>query len=293
MAERLIRFVARLPLAALHSIGFLLGWLTYWFSPRYRRRLQENLRRSGVAADPREFQTLLRSAVGEAGKGATEIVVPWFADDTRIARLIREVHGWEAINAELQRGKGVIMITPHLGCFEMAGRFLSSRNDITFLYREPKQRWLEPYMVAGRTQGHGKLARTDLAGVRTLMRALKRGQLIGILPDQAPGAGEGVWAPFFGRNAYTMTLVGKLHQRTGAAIIAVVGERLPRSRGYRVSIVPLNEKLPEDEVAAATRINAFMEVLIRPLPAQYLWSYNRYKSPAGASQRGIAGHAPE
>ncbi|TXF10388.1 lysophospholipid acyltransferase family protein [Pelomicrobium methylotrophicum] len=282
MLKFLLGWAAYLPLSWLHAIGGLIGRGVYVSSPRYARRLRENLAASGVCADARAFRRLLRRTVAEAGKGVAELARVWFGDPERTDRLVRECRGWEHVEAAVAARRGLILLTPHLGCFEIAGFYLSRRLPMTILYRPPRVRWLEPLMIAGRSRGRAKLATTDLRGVRRLLKALKRGEAIGVLPDQAPGQGEGVWADFFGRPAYTMTLVGRLAQGTGAPVLMVFARRLPRGAGYSLSLTPLPE-LPEDPVQAARRLNAAVEALVRQCPEQYLWSYNRYKVPAGVT----------
>jgi KDO2-lipid IV(A) lauroyltransferase len=176
------------------------------------------------------------------------------------------------------RGKGIIFLTPHLGCFEISALYGAQRLPLTVLYRPPKQRWLEPLMVAGRRRWQAVVAPATLRGVRMLYRALARGEAVGLLPDQAPGVGEGAWADFFGRPAYTMTLPRRLHERSGAAVIMAFAERLPRGRGYRLHL----EELPGHALDEAS-LNRAIEAQVRRCPAQYLWSYNRYKAPAGAA----------
>jgi KDO2-lipid IV(A) lauroyltransferase len=148
---------------------------------------------------------------------------------------------------------------------------------LSVLYRPPKLRWLEPLMIAGRSRWQATVAPANLKGVRMLYRALARGEAVGLLPDQAPGAGEGVWADFFGRPAYTMTLVRRLQQRSGAAMIMAFAERLPGGAGYRLHL----EALPAERFDEAA-LNRAVEAQVRRRPEQYLWSYNRYKIPAGA-----------
>jgi KDO2-lipid IV(A) lauroyltransferase len=102
-----------------------------------------------------------------------------------------------------------------------------------------------------------------------------------LLPDQVPQQGEGVWADFFGRPAYTMTLSAKLHQITNATIILSHAERLPRGRGYLIRFTPFEQVLGDTPAQQARAINMAMEQLIATCPAQYFWSYNRYKTPPG------------
>lgn len=120
-----------------------------------------------------------------------------------------------------------------------------------------------------------------MKGVRALIKALRAGETIGILPDQVPAQGDGVWVDFFGRPAYTMTLAAKLAHVSSAPVILVAAFRLPHGAGYQLQFTPLDGPLAKDETQAAQQINQALEALIRQQPAQYLWSYNRYKQPRG------------
>ena len=274
----LLRLVARLPLAWLHAAGSLAGRLIYRLSPSYAQRLQQNLRASDVWSDEVEYRRLLRASTREAGKGLLEIVKIWFDKPETVAALVA-CKSWAVVEAARAEGRGLIFLTPHLGCFEISAFYGAQRLPLTVLYRPPRLRWLEPLMIAGRERGQAKLAPATLRGVRALYKALLNGQAVGLLPDQAPAAGEGKWAPFFGRPAYTMTLVTRLQQATGAAIVLAFAERLPQGAGYELHL----ERVPTvafDERA----LNRAVEALVRRRPEQYLWSYNRYKVPAGARE---------
>jgi len=277
----LLTLFAKLPLRWLHRLGALLGWLVYLASPRYAARLRENLEKSRVCADPAAGRRLLRQTVAEAGKSAVELLAVWLRPEDEALQLMRQRHGWEHVEAALARGKGIIFLTPHLGCFEITSLYYAARHPITVLYRPPKLRRLQPLLEIGRRRGQVTLAPTDMSGVKALLKALKRGEAVGILPDQAPGEGEGVWAEFFGRPAYTMTLAARLARATDAAVILAYAERLPRGEGFDLWLEPLPAGLPEQPREAANFLNRAIENLIRKLPAQYLWSYNRYKIPRG------------
>lgn len=279
MLVAVFRLLARLPLSWLHGAGAALGRLVYWSSPTYAARLRENLYSSGVCDGDGAARraALLRAAIAEAGKGVVELIAVWFGAEKKVARLVAERHGWSVVEAARARGKGVIILTPHLGCFEMVAFSVAQHMPLTSLYRPPKQSWMEPLMVSGRSRWQASVAPASLAGVRRLYKALSRGEAVGLLPDQAPGVGEGVWADFFGRPAYTMTLVMRLQRATDAAVVMVVAERLPEGRGYRLRF----EELPTSRLDEAA-LNRAVEAEVRRCPEQYLWSYNRYKVPAGA-----------
>jgi KDO2-lipid IV(A) lauroyltransferase len=272
-----LRLAARLPLSWFHGVGAVTGWLVYACSPRYAERLRENLYGSGVCSGEAQCDALRRRAIAEAGKGMLELIAVWFGSDEKVARLAVACDGWESVEAARARGKGIIIVTPHLGCFEMVSLYIVQRLPMTVMYREPRVAWLEPLMIAGRSRWQATVVPATLRGVRSFYRTLQRNGMVGLLPDQVPGAGEGVWADFFGRPAYTMTLVGRLQRATGAAVIMVFAERLPGGRGYHMHFEALSTA-HFDEAA----LNRAIEAQVRRRPEQYLWSYFRHKGPGGA-----------
>jgi KDO2-lipid IV(A) lauroyltransferase len=276
----LFAVLARLPLPVLHRLGGLLGWLIYWSSARYAARLRENLHRAGIAADGASYRALLHANIREAGKGLMELPWVWRRPVRQVVGSVRACHGWEAVEAAQAQGRGIIMLTPHLGCFEVISLYIGTRMPMTIMYRAPRWAGLDRLMHAGRERGQIKLVGADLGGVRQMFKTLKQGGTIGVLPDQAPGNGEGEWVPFFGRPAYTMTLIGRFTEVSGAAVFMCVGERLARGGGYVLHFSPLtfDAGLPIPQ-----QMNAALEQTIRRHPEQYLWSYNRYKVPRGAN----------
>lgn len=283
MTKTLLRLFANLPLRLIHLLGALLGWLVYLFSPRYASRLRENLFASGICVDASACKALLRRAISEAGKGVTELAVIWGRPLEKVVPLVRHCDGWEHIEAAHAAKHGIIFLTPHLGCFEIAALYYAARHPITILYRPPKLAWVAPSMEEGRGKGSVTLAPTDMSGVKALLKALKRGEAAGILPDQVPGEGEGVWADFFGRPAYTMTLAARLAQTNQVTVILAYAERLPKGQGYTLHFLPFPGELSRERDAAARWLNTVIEDMVRKCPEQYLWSYNRYKVPAGAT----------
>lgn len=271
----LFRLSSRLPLRLVHAVGAALGWLTYLVSPTYRRHLRENMAQAGITP------ALRGEAVMEAGKQMLELPRIWLRPLEDVKAQMVEVIGWEHVEAAQRAGKGILFLTPHLGCFEITAQYYAAFGDITVLYRPPRQAALQAMIEEGRKRERLHLAPADLSGVRSLIKALKRGEAVGMLPDQAPKVGEGAWLDFFGRPAYTMTLAARLTE-TGAATILAWAERLPAGRGYRLHLRPPLSALEGDTLARAGQINREIEALVRECPGQYLWGYNRYKRPAGA-----------
>ena len=269
MLLRLFQCLSIFPLPVLHALGAAAGWLVYALSPSYRRRMRDNLKAAGYAH-------LLPAAVTEAGKNIFELPFIWCASPARVLKSA-EIHDWQVAQTALDSGRGVIFLTPHLGCFEIIAQAIASRAPLTALYRPPHKAALRPLLEQARSREGLSLAPASLAGVRTLLKALRSGGAIGLLPDQVPGAGEGVWTPFFGRPAYTMTLPAKLHQMSDAPLVLSYAERLSGGRGYAIHFVPFEGRLDGDAEQQALTINQAMESLIALCPAQYFWSYNRYK----------------
>jgi KDO2-lipid IV(A) lauroyltransferase len=271
----LLRLAARLPLPLLHALGAVLGWAVYLLSPRYRRVLKSNLEIAGLRG-----LGLRAAVIAEGGKSAMEIPAIWLRTHKQAVALVVEAKGWEHVDNGVGAGHGLVLVTPHLGCWEAAGQYIASRMPITVMYSPPKMRSLEPLMRAGRDRGGAmKSVPADLSGVRAMLKALRRGEAIGVLPDQVPGLGEGEWAEFFGKPAYTMTLVARIAEQTGAPVLVCYAERLPRGRGYRFVVEPLLATQPSESPVRA--LNRSLEQIIRRCPQQYQWAYNRYKVPAG------------
>ena len=280
----LMRWLARWPLRLLHALGVVLGWLSYALSPTYRRRLVANATLAGLSAPQR------RAAVGQAGRMVAEIPWLWLRPPGQggVDAFV-EWNGAQLIADALGGGRGLVLLTPHLGCFEVcaqayAERF-GERQALTVMYRPARQPWLRTLEETARLRPGLNTAPATLAGVRQMLRALKRGESVGLLPDQVPPEGLGVWVPFFGQPAYTMTLAARLVQQSGATLLLMWGERLARGAGYRLHVVPapaLPARGDDDaawQAACATTVNQAMERLIGQCPEQYLWGYHRYKTP--------------
>lgn len=285
---RLFFMLARWPLAVLHPLGTLMGWLAYALSPSYRRRLVAHTRAAGLAAHERW------QAVGHAGKMVGELPRLWGrARHQPLGDSVAWRHA-KVVSDALAEGRGLLLLTPHLGCFEITAQAYADRfgqtKPITALYRPAKQAWLAEMMRESRNRPGMLTSPATLGGVRQMLRALKKGETVGLLPDQVPPEGMGVWAPFFGRPAYTMTMAAKLVAQTGCAVVLLRGERLGWAQRLRqgCDYVVHAARVPADlegmlaagdAAESAAAINRLMEDLIMQAPEQYLWGYNRYKAP--------------
>jgi Kdo2-lipid IVA lauroyltransferase/acyltransferase len=269
--------LSRFPLRLLHLLGAGLGWLTYLVSPTYRQRLRANAAQANITATQR------RASVAHAGRMLLELPFLWLrpTDQSILPRMRFE--GTEHLSCALAQGRGVLLLTPHLGCFEVTAQAIAEQfgpvQPITVLYRPARKPWLQALVRTSRERQYLHAAPANLAGVRQMIRALRSGQMVGLLPDQVPPEGMGVWAPFLGRPAYTMTLATRLVQQTGAALVLTWGERLPHGAGYVQRFSSFPQTLPRDASESAAVINQAMQALILQCPEQYLWGYHRYKMP--------------
>ena len=277
------RFFSILPLWLLHALGAAMGWTAFLASGVYRRRFLENAALAGYG-----FMQV-RSAVAHAGRMVAELPRLWLGV-TPACRIVGEDCLLQAYAAR----RGIVFLTPHLGCFELSAQAVAQRwgavhGPITVLYRPARQPWLAKVMETARNRPGMQAVPTTLAGVRQMIKALRRGESVGLLPDQVPPDGQGLWAPFFGREAYTMTLAVRLAQQTGATVLLARCERLSWGRGFDLYIEPLPAPLADTLEAAVLQINQAMEHVIRQCPQQYLWGYGRYKQPrAEALAGGVA-----
>lgn len=279
----LFTLLSRLPLRVLHLLGTLLGWITYLISGKYASRMRENLAYFNAGAPSSALRQLRHASVAEVGKSIAELPWIWRRPVNEVLASVRNCYGREYFDRARASDKGLIVLTPHLGCFEIIGLYVAAEMPMTCMYSTPKRAWMDEVIRGGRQRGQMHLARADIGGVRTLLKALKRGEAIGLLPDQVPAHGEGEWADFFGRPAYTMTLAGRLLEASGAEILLSHVVRRPRGEGYDIHFTPLELSM---ERPIAPQINRALEKIIRTAPEQYLWSYNRYKAPPGSMPKG-------
>jgi len=269
----MLKLLAKLPLCVVHLLGAALGWASYLSYKKSAKLINQNLKLSGLAKDEISFKNTLQRNISETGKAFLETFAIWFKDYSKLKKWYQGCTGWEHVESALAKGKGIVFLTPHLGCFEITSLYYGQFHPITVLFRPPRQDWLMPLINQGRQRGQVSLAPANAKGVKLLLQALKRGEAIGILPDQAPHKGEGEWAPFFGRRAYTMTLASKLAEKSGAQVLIAFGERLENGRGYHIHIKPIEK----GGINTTALLNQEIEKTIAQCPSQYMWVYDRYK----------------
>ncbi len=273
MLRLLLKPLSALSLPAIHRLGIMLGHIMFLLMPKSKQLISNHLIQSQIFTDKTSLNEVTKLTVLESGKSIVESLALWQKNESEILSWVTSCKNWHLIDEAIAKNKGIIFLTPHLGCFEITSIFYGRKHPITVLYRPPKIKWLMPFIQTGRSRNNVQLAPANLQGVRMLMHALKRGEAIGILPDQIPASGEGEWAPFFGKPAYTMTLASKLANKTGATVIMAFGERLANGGGFDIHLT----QLADGAIATPDLLNKAIEQQISQKPLQYLWRYPRYK----------------
>jgi len=274
----LFRFLSLWPLRALHAVGAGLGWLVWLLSAGYRREFRANVAQAGLAFDAAV------PAIGEAGRFIAELPKLWMRSPTVSCLGNVRIEGQAHASNAFARGKGVIFFGPHCGSFELGPQALAELyGPITAIYRPARKPWLARLELIARSRPGFHVVPASLSGIRQMLKALKNNQAVAMLTDQVPPEGQGLWAPFFGRPAYTMTLAARLALQSGAVVLPVSCERLPKGSGYFLKIWPpltALDSLPKsDLLPAVTVINQAIEAIVLSQPGQYLWGYARYKQP--------------
>lgn len=287
MRDALIKFLLHLlsllPLRLNHALGGLIGSLMGLFPSGLRHVTRRNIGLCFPAMATRQQRRLARAALRTTAQTATETAAMWLWPHHKTLATVREIQGREHLDQALALGRGVIIAAPHIGAWELVGLYCAGLQPMTSLYRPLRIPALDSLVRASRQRGGATLVPTDAGGIRSLYQALARNEMIGILPDQEPGAGSGVFAPFFGVPAYTMVLLTRLARKSGAPVVYCFAERLPRGCGYRLHFLPAPEGIDSPELEqAALALNKGVEQCVRIAPEQYQWAYKRFRTrPAG------------
>lgn len=283
----LMRLLARMPLRVVHATGATIGTLIALVPNRQRRNALINIALCLPELRAAEKRRLRNRTLRSFGRTYGEIAHFWLRPHEQVMGLVRDVRGAELLRRE--PGRGLIVLSPHLGAWELAGLYLSAQGPTAIFYKP--QRRFDDLIVAARARGGATLAPITARGIRVLVQALERGEYVGILPDQEPRGNRGaVFAPFFGVPAFTMLLVNRLARRSGARVIFMFAERLPKGRGFRMHCIQAPEEVAsDDDVTAASALNRGIAQCVRTCPEQYLWPYRRFRSRPEGGRRVYTG----
>ena len=270
--------LALLPLRMAQSLGEYVGKRTYKSRKKAYKITKMNIELCFPELNAAQQDALVKESLIETGRLAGEMGMSWIWSPGRVIKKIRKIHNEEYLSEALSDGKGVILIAPHLGNWEVLGLHLSTKYKLTSMYRPPKIELMDRLVRRKRARLGSKLAPANVKGVRMAMKALKAGEVLGILPDQEADKGSGIFAPFFGQESYSMKLLPQLAAQTGAAVISAYAKRLPDGQGFEIFFHRATDKINDkDLLSSATAMNAEVELCVRQIPEQYQWEYKRFQ----------------
>ena len=272
----MLHTIAAMPLGFAQVFGGALGLLAFVGSRRYRSLFKQHYL---SAATQNHFPVRIWSAACASGMLFSDSL--WIWRNPSKALSLTEISNWEVVDKAIKEGHGLVMLTPHFGGFEIIPRVLAQHFPATILYRPARQNWLNDVIENGRAYPNMHFVPTNLQGVRQMTRALMRGEAIGILPDQVPSGGDGMWASFFGRTAYTTTLPARLANRHHTPVVMFTAKRKGLGQGWRMQASRL-DAFSEDPSLSCAELNKAIEAAILIAPEQFIWAYNRFKHPLGA-----------
>ena len=278
--KALIKFFAYFPLRILHAIGHIIGATLYALPNNVKKRTRINVQHCLPEKTTQEQDLLVKSSLIETAKTTMEIATFWSWPISKLNPLLQESASCQLFKDALAKKQAIIVLTPHLGAWEMVGLYCARLHPITCMYRPPRLEDLEPIIKSGRARMNIKLAPTDQHGIRILSRVLKQNETIGILPDQDPGKNGGMYVPFFNQPANTMTLASRFALKTKCPVFCIYAERLPKGQGYLIHCEKAPSKVSDGTLEeSVTAVNQLVEKCIRQIPSQYQWSYKRFKNP--------------
>ena len=273
-----LRLAGKLPLRAAQFMGRFLGTISWISRSQYRNVTDINLKICLPELTNKQHQQMIRSSLRHTGQTMMEIPLMWEWPVERCMELIQEIEGEELLANATREGKGLLLLAPHLGNWELTGLYFSSRYRMAALYSPPNIKEFEDYMIRVRGRMGSELVRGDRRGLARLITLLREGEVAGILPDQSPRGKGNAYAPFFGMEVRTMTLVSKLLQKSGAKPVITYSERLKDGKGFRLVIRDCEPGIADpDPVIATTALNKSIENVVREVPEQYQWEYKRMR----------------
>ncbi len=281
------KILSLLPLPLNQKLGALVGRAAWLGNSRARRITEFNIAHCFPDMPANEQATLSYQSMKHTGRQLLECAWIWNRPASQTQQLIRETRGEQLLRDAVNSPKGVIVVSPHIGNWELCALPLSTLARFTYFYRSPRNPALDPLLLKWRAHLGGHPASLDAGGIREGLKILKKGGMMGILPDQEPDTDNGVFAPFFNQPALTMTLLPRLAARSGAHVIYIVSERLPDAQGWRINYLAADPAITDDDpVVAATAVNGDVERCVKLCPAQYLWDYKRFNTlPDGTRRR--------
>jgi len=275
MIRLFLSLCSTLPLKINHILGASIGKLLYIFDSEAKKVSTQNIKICFPELSSADQDSLVKNALIHTGKNLTESGLIWNQSFSKNANYVSGFNG----EHYLDNFKKTILLVPHIGCWELTGRVLANSRKVTFMYKPLRSQKQNDYLFKRRNKGNLTMASSDKSGILMIQRALKNGELIGMLPDQDPGVEGGIMAPFFNTKTNTMTLLAKIAKKNDLQVLIFWAKRLPRGEGYELNIEPVDLNINGDTLEGqVASMNQCVETLIRKMPEQYMWSYKRFKS---------------
>lgn len=272
-----------------HRIGGLFGRLISMTPNRHHFVTTTNVKICFPEMEEKQQQQLIKKSLIETGKTATEISAMWCWSKEKLYSSIKSIEGEELLQQALKNNKGVILAAPHLGNWELLAHYLADKYPTTCMYQKPKISQLDSIIRNGRQRFGVKLVPTDNQGIRSMFKSIKNNEVVCILPDQEPSEGNGVFAPFYGIQAYSMILISRFAKKTGATVLSIYGKRLKNGEGYEIVFKPLDKIAEGSLEESVTYLNSEVEKCIADIPEQYQWSYKRFRKQPAIKDKRITG----
>ena len=280
--------LALLPLKVAQGFGVFLGRRMYrkGVENKMYQHTKSNIDQCFSELSENDKDALIKESLEQTGQAVAEMGMSWLWPVNKTLKKIKKVNNETVIQQGIEAGKGVILIAPHLGNWEILNLYLSNRYTFTAMYKPPKQKQLDELIKRMRARLGTDMAPANVQGVRKVMKALKRGEMVGILPDQEPEMEGGVFVDFFNSPALTMKLLPQLAAQTGAKVVCGYAKRLPNAEGFEIYFSEADPDIgSKDILVAASAMNRSVERCVRELPAQYQWEYKRFNTrPDGVAK---------
>jgi KDO2-lipid IV(A) lauroyltransferase len=277
--------IGALPLTLAQRLGAVAGALAWRLPTSAARITRINVDLCFPGIDAKERASLARRSLAETGRLIAEYLYFSRAPEARWRQCVEAVVDAALLQPDTARSRGVLVLVPHFGNWELLNLYLGREHGLIAMYEPRRDAVLERTILESRSRTGSTMVPATPLGVRALYRGLQSGRVVALLPDQVPSRAAGVFAPFFGLPALTMTLPHRLVRRTGARVVLGCAQRLPGGR-FEIRFEDLGDALAvTSEVEAATALNRAIESVIARAPAQYQWEYRRFR-------RRPAGHVP-
>lgn len=278
MIRAILTICSWLPLVALHKIAWFWGTMLYLIPNRTRETTRLNLKTCFPELNENEINQITRESLINTACTALEMGKAWLVPIEKTVGLVASAEGYDEFRSAVDAGDGVLLLAPHLSNWEIFGFFACEGVRSNFMYQPPRIAGLDKLLRNVRARSGIALAPTNRKGVAMLLNALKRGEMVGILPDQVPADSSGLFTPFYGEPALTMTLVSKLLQRTNAKVFCGYAKRLPRSAGFIAVFKEAHPSIYSNDIEESVGgLNKTIESVVNDSVSQYQWEYKRFR----------------